>query len=580
MYEHFTLKRRIFYVFFISTILPIVCSALISYYAISSIMSNKIHASIESNLKQVQSQLENSINNLNHVSQQMSFQGSVGKKLDELLRETEPYRRSQLSDEIRNELRSITFTNPNIGLSLYYLKDDDAHLFENLGVTDSFEPDKSPLLFDYFNVNYYGPHHSKNHSNQGQIVLSALRESGIPARADVYIYIETGFKLAETILNNDRIGRSLSHILTDNEGKIVYSGLPDDFPLHAVMPTIHSDKTVGNLGYYGYKMTANQGWSVISVVPKAEFNWERDRWFRQISLFAVLYVMFNLMLGWLLWRMVYTPLRDFNKEIKGMSNPSLPSAAMARPGIPEFDYLLQQFQTMKAEIGELFREVERKERRRADMEIEKLLHQINPHFLMNTLNTAHWLAVMKNQPEIDRLVVSLNKLLYYNLGKTGRPGTTATVREEVEALEEYVTLQRIRYDFEFNVRIEAEENVLDLTVPRFILQPLVENALYHGLDDDGKIHVRVACDDGMLTILVQDTGAGMSEEMIRQLMDSSDTDADHRKVGMGIGMNYVKQMLHSFYDGKAEMQIDSEAGAGTTVTLRLPIGKKGAESES
>src|SRR5690606_8218311 len=78
LYEHFTLKKRIFYVFVISTILPIVISALISYYAISSIMSNKIHASIESNLRQVQSQLENSISNLNHVSQQMSFQGSVG----------------------------------------------------------------------------------------------------------------------------------------------------------------------------------------------------------------------------------------------------------------------------------------------------------------------------------------------------------------------------------------------------------------------------------------------------------------------------------------------------------------------
>src|SRR5690606_37877864 len=157
-------------------------------------------------------------------------------------------------------------------------------------------------------------------------------------------------------------------------------------------------------------------------------------------------------------------------------------------------------------------------------------------------NTAHWLAVMKNQPEIDRLIVSLNKLLYYNLGKTGRPGTTATVREEVEALEEYVTLQRIRYDFEFNVRIEAEENVLDLTVPRFIVNPLLECALEHGLADAGTIHVRVSSDSAMLTLLVQDTGVGMSEEMIRHLTDNGGTDGDHRKLGMGTGMYSVKLM--------------------------------------
>jgi two-component system sensor histidine kinase YesM len=183
---------------------------------------------------------------------------------------------------------------------------------------------------------------------------------------------------------------------------------------------------------------------------------------------------------------------------------------------------------------------------------------------MNTLDTAHWLAVMNGQNEIDQLVVSLNKLLYYNLGKLGEQ---ATVREELDALREYLTLQQIRYDFQFNVRVEADEHVLDMIIPRFILQPIVENALYHGLNDQGSIRVDVKY-DGLIELSVHDNGEGMTEETIEHLLHNDQV--EKRKVGMGIGMNYVKRMIEFYYDGQAGMQIKSELGKGTSVILRLP----------
>src|SRR4029079_11461760 len=122
--------------------------------------------------------------------------------------------------------------------------------------------------------------------------------------------------------------------------------------------------------------------------------------------------------------------------------------------IPEFDFLLNQFRQMREQIWELFAEVEHNEKRRVDLEVEKLLYQINPHFLMNTLDTVHWLALMNGQNEIDKLVLSLNKLLYYNLGKMG---DTSTIGDEIEALKEYLQLQQIRYDFRFEVDIDVDE---------------------------------------------------------------------------------------------------------------------------
>ena len=93
------------------------------------------------------------------------------------------------------------------------------------------------------------------------------------------------------------------------------------------------------------------------------------------------------------------------------------------------------------------------------------------------------------------------------------------MEEEIDALRQYLILQQIRYDFEFDVRITADEQVLQIPVPRFILQPLVENSLYHGLSDEGFIQIEVTCNT-TLNIMIQDNGAGMSEETIHKLLNN------------------------------------------------------------
>ncbi|MNR02396.1 putative sensor-like histidine kinase [compost metagenome] len=268
-------------------------------------------------------------------------------------------------------------------------------------------------------------------------------------------------------------------------------------------------------------------------------------------------------MAWLLWKMVYRPLNGFNREIKLMAQNRV-QAVTVRTKIPEFDFLLHQFRHMREQIWNLFAEVEQKEKRRVDLEVEKLLYQINPHFLMNTLDTVHWLAVMNGQNEIDRLVSSLNKLLHYNLGKLGQ---ASTIYEEIEALKQYLILQQIRYDFKFDVQMNVDEEVWNMPVPRFILQPLVENSLYHGLSDDGYIKVDVSLTNA-IQISIHDNGSGMSEETIHNLLHNPEV--ENKKVGMGIGLNYVKRMLESQYGDQAELSITSVIGEGTTILVSLP----------
>lgn len=129
-------------------------------------------------------------------------------------------------------------------------------------------------------------------------------------------------------------------------------------------------------------------------------------------------------------------------------------------------------------------------------------------------------------------------------------------------------LQQIRYDFEFDVRIHADDDVLDVPVPRFILQPLLENALYHGLNDEGYIRVEVKQSGDKVVIAVHDNGTGISEEEIRKLLNQEQV--EQRKAGMGIGMNYVRRMIENQYGDEARLEIKSVPGEGTSVYLTLP----------
>lgn len=565
-----TLKRRIFFIFLFSSLIPFICISMISYFTIKSILSNKIETGIRSNLKQVTLSLENSINSLNHISQQFAYEGTLVRELDELMRTEEPFQRMKLQHQFKSKLNLITFTNPDIGLAMYYFENDQTYHFENLPVKYSFSPEKLPLFAQYYGITYYGPHESFNRLDN-KYVISALRKVDFPGRSDVYVYIEMGLQLVQNMFDNDQSKNSLSHVIVDNNGRIIYSEAPQLFRYGTTFPEFSNGDPSGyNKGYYWYKQVSNQGWNVISVIAEKDFNKEKNRWIVQMSLFTLVFLTVTLLLAWLLWKMVYKPLNQFQTEIKTITKAQT-KASLKQTKIPEFDFLLRKFQQMKKQIWELVNEIREKEKQRADLEVEKLLYQMNPHFLMNTLDTVHWLAVMNGQDEIDRLVQSLNKLLYYNLGKLGRP---STIEEEIDAIKQYLALQQIRYDFQFDVRIHVDEDLMKKQVPRFILQPLVENSLYHGLNDDGYIRVDVRLNQG-IEIAIHDNGSGMSEETIYKLQNNKT--AEHQKVGLGIGLNYVKRTIESRYEDKAKLEIKSEIGKGTSIYLTLPIEEAGTQ---
>lgn len=563
--EFFTLKRRIVLIFLFISILMFIGIGLVSYLAIVSILNDKINTSIQRNLAQINLALSSSIADLNHVSQQLTAQGLIGHDLDLFLSTSDPYQRVNLIDKMKTNLNLITFTNPGVGLVMYYFKNDHSTLLENSSLRKDFNPEQLPIFASGNQINYYGPHISQD-SFSDQFVLSAFRKMDLTGRDDVYIYLETNFKLAQSILETDTGGMETAHLMLDNDGRIVYSELPAIFPLGSVFDGGGDNSQFSGQinNYYWFKATSFQGWSIVSVIASSEYNREKDQWITRMATLLIVFLLFNSLVAFLLWDFVYRPLNKFDSEIRTIERGDF-KPSFTRTRIPEFDFLFERFQQMKKQISDLFIEVQNKEKIRADLEIEKLLYQINPHFLMNTLDTAHWLAVMKNQDEIDNIIQSLNKLLAYNLGKIGR---VSTLKDELAAVQQYLLLQQFRHEFTFEVSIPDDQELLNEPIPRFILQPIVENAIYHGLSKQGHIIIRVVKTD-LIELSVCDNGTGMASDKINELLDNKLLARE--KLGMGIGMNYVKRMLEAHYSGRAKLHIESELGKGTSVWIYLPF---------
>jgi len=563
-YRKITFKKRIIAIFIFSVLIPFICLGWISLYTINSIITNKVESSIQSNLKQEILGLENTLNNLNHVSQQLAFGIGNNKLLEQLYYEKDPFIKSRYRNDLKGDLNVLTFSNPNVGLTFYYYEDKQEYDFENFPVRDNFNTNKLPKMESYPEITYYGPHISNNRSNKN-LVFSTMRKVNV-THDNIYVYIETGFNTTKSIFEpEDDIKKSRQVLILNNNGEITYSQNEALFPVNSVFPFSDGEELSGIYEQYiWHKEVSNQGWSIVSIFPKGEMNQEKNQWYVQISIFFLIFGIAVIIIGTFLSRMVYKPLEKFNSEIKTLINSNVKNNTDLI-NIPEFDYLLFKTREMKKKIWELYGQIEQKEKRRADLEVEKLLYQINPHFLMNTLDTVHWLAMMNGQKDIDKLVLSLNRLLQYNLGKMG---DATTIGGEIEALKEYLQLQRIRYDFQFDVDIDVDDDAMSLAIPRFILQPLVENALYHGVSDEGYIHVDIRLGN-TLDITIQDNGSGMSEEKLDQLLN--DDSMDSQKVGMGIGMKYVIRILESNYGDQATFNIKSEIGKGTIITMCLPV---------
>lgn len=559
-----TLKRRIIVSLVFEILLCFFLITIVSYNAIYRIQENNIKTAMLFDLDQQSNKLTENFTNLLLITQQMTPQGTIGGLVEDYNAAKEPYNRSVLSRNISSSIGQVVFSHSNIELVMYINPKDGRVIFNNLPPRDTFPLKSLPVLANFMDITYQPPHISLCRFSMDP-VISVTRDITFSNGEQWVIYVEAKLDIA-TDMRMLSSSVDMPYVLTllDKNNVIKYSSDSSALSVGKELPLSGNPELMNN--YRWNELKSNYGYTVVLLVTRDSYNRELYAWRNYLLIILLAALPITALIAAMLIQLLYKPLRIFESEMEELGKGNMQSIEY-KPGIEEFDQLFDQFNKMKQRIQQLILDMEAKERQKHQLEIEMISYQINPHFLMNTLNSVHWLALLHKQPEIDKVICTLNSLLSYNLGKSKE---RASLRSEIEVLSTYLELQQMRYDFKVNFNIEEGE-YLDFPVAQFILQPIAENAVCHGLDVNGILDVSILPDkqNEVAHIIISDNGKGISEDILAQIQQNASP--DKQQMGNGIGLRYVRFMLESFYGDEAKMLIESVPMKGTRITLCLPF---------
>jgi two-component system sensor histidine kinase YesM len=235
----------------------------------------------------------------------------------------------------------------------------------------------------------------------------------------------------------------------------------------------------------------------------------------------------------------------------------------------EFGELAVSFDEMLAQIRQLILNLNTSEQMKRRLEIQVLQSQINPHFLYNTLGSICNVVHLEQYEEVDAIVAALIAILEYGIGDSSRH---VSLHEEIANAEHYMYIQNIRYARRFRLEVNVPPDLLQMKLPRMILQPIVENSLFHGYRGgqlEGDVHVSAFRQHPYIYIEITDHGAGMDEETAARVLlsqEPSDPSSDRRR----IGLFNIHKRLQLYYGDEYGIQIMSGPGSGTSIRIRFP----------
>lgn len=317
---------------------------------------------------------------------------------------------------------------------------------------------------------------------------------------------------------------------------------------------------------FSYLDIPEYGWKVISMMPFNELSKESSI-FSAIAIVVIIVNSLLLFLGSVLVsRMITTPIKNLLRSMKGVERGEFRKVEIYT-GNDEIGKLRDGYNIMITEIQDLIRRVVEDQKVKRKAELDVLQAQIKPHFLYNTFDAVSSLALSGRNDEVYKVLKALGSYYRTSLNKGNE---VITVGEEVEVVKNYLTIQQVRYGDIFAVHFEIDERVVKFKILKLVLQPLVENALYHGIKPKGEmgnIKITARYLEGFVILTVEDDGIGMGEEEVRRV-----TSAKPEGAKTSYGLRGTIERLRIFYGENDLFSIESTKGEGTRVIISIPVG--------
>lgn len=571
--RHLKFRQKMLLAFFVLTILPVTLIGFFSYQKSADIIKEKTR--------------EYNIDVITEVGRNIEFKLSENRRL---------YYAIFTNATVQNELR-----HDNLGFESAQAKIEARRRIESILFEAILGSDDLEAIYIYsLSGNKYNSYHVGESywlSTDDQRRIEEARGSMVWLRPDPERLVILGGRAIYDLETQQLLGYLVLHyrektlaqtydqinlkqrghiFMVDGQGRVISS--PDKTQLNETIDAPYIDKmnkgeTHGffservddKLVYITYKLIEGTDWRIISIIHAAQYEKEA------ISLKNWLLIIIGICCACFLFIAIAWS-SHMSKPIRELANMMLRVEQGKFDVRYQYEYrdeigiLGRNFNKMVERINYLIHKVYQEKLLQQRSELKYLQFQINPHFLFNTLDTIHWLASMRDMSEISDMTKKLGDIM-----REGIKGDDfIMLANEIRNINNYLDIQKYRFRDRMNVSVDIDIDILHMKVPKFILQPIVENAIVHGVERQigaGHIHIRGYKEDDVLIFTIKDNGPGMSAEDIAKLQLDK---VDDEEQGGGIGLRNVHQRIKLYYGSDYGVHIKSEIGVGTRVTLVLP----------
>lgn len=399
------------------------------------------------------------------------------------------------------------------------------------------------------------------------------------------VLYETDPKPVLDALENLKLGAHSQVYLMSPDGRFVTSAT-DPQPDAARLPKLPASEQVMVQQERGQLVVASKlsfsGWWVMSITPDKDLNVELVELKRYLLIVISALILVSTLIASIVSQTISSPLKKLIREMRQVEVGNF-GGMVKVSSYQEINILVASFNRMVRRIEELIERVKLSSVSEKNAELHALQSQVNPHFLYNTLDMIYWMLDEEGNEQLGELVLSLSSMFRYS--SQWEDGADVSLSEELEQIGHYLKIISIRLEGRLVIVTNIDERWLNIRVPKMTVQPVIENAVKHGLEPlsrQGILKVYTRQEGDHLELIVEDNGDGMNGEQLARLQESLNVDspdsagASGREGGKsGIGLQNLHRRLRFMFGEGYGLQIQSFPGEGTQVAIVLPIPVEG-----
>ena len=586
-YRNLPIRTKLVSALSIQILVPLLLLGLLSYKNSEGIIKENSTDYSRDILNMIQLRLDDYMDNLIEISQDLLYEDKIYDALQSSIDVEDALMRFEYENTVNSHLKMVVITRPEIrSLCVFsnegraYYQDDntkEAGSKDDIPYNEMIEEARQKKGKPFLHIVSDGKRVQNIYLVRQFNDRDTFQEIGLLAMLIKKEVLDEAYQGLTGNLQNIAILTSDMELITSRNyddlsmhSEILFEKVKDDFGESADEET----------GFFIAHTTQNStGWKIVIYNTLDELYKDANILKRNIILMSIIVILLLIAITFFIAMDIVKPI---NLLVNGMKKVQIggENVHIQVDRQDELGFLSKTFNEMSSEIHHLVNWVYREQLTRKEAELKALQSQINPHFLFNTLEAINWMARLNNVPEISNTVSDLSDLMEASIGRDER---LISIKEEFTYADKYISLQKRR----FGDRIELVKNIHvdvdNIKIPRLLVQPLIENAVYHGIEairGKGVITLNaIQQDEQTLRIEVIDNGVGMNSEDLKQLNErlAMDSDTyfktlDDKKKSRSIGIENVNRRIKLFYGENYGLVIESEEYKYTKAIVTIPSG--------